>query len=115
MSEPTNFSDPAVQVSKEGAPAPSPVRCIGGSIVAGAIAVVLYRLTSSIAIAFASKPLHTDNFTTQRISAAVRTLIIGLSSLGTGIFALAAFGLFALGIQLLLQRSKGESTPPTNS
>ncbi|HEY9897066.1 MAG TPA: DUF3082 domain-containing protein, partial [Candidatus Sericytochromatia bacterium] len=106
MSEPTNFSDPLVQVSKEGAPAPSPVRCIGGSIVAGAIAVVLYRLTSSIAIAFASKPLHTDNFTTQRISAAVRTLIIGLSSLGTGIFALAAFGLFALGIQLLLQRSK---------
>lgn len=115
MSEPTNLSDPAVQVSKEGAPAPSPVRCIGGSLVAGAIAVVLYRLTSSIAIAFASKPLHTDNFTTQRISAAVRTLIVGLSSLGTGIFALAAFGLFALGIQLLLQRSKGEPTPPTNS
>ncbi|MBD2036677.1 DUF3082 domain-containing protein [Leptolyngbya sp. FACHB-321] len=111
MSEPTN-SAPVVQVSKEGAPAPSPLRCIGGSIVAGAIAVVLYRLTSSIAIAFASKPLQTDNFTTQRISAAVRTLIIGLSSLGTGIFALAAFGLFALGTQLLLQRSKEESTPP---
>ncbi len=113
MSEPTN-SDPVVQVSKEGAPAPSPVRCIGGSIVAGAIAVVLYRLTSSIAIAFASKPLHTDNFTTQRISAAVRTLIIGLSSLGTGIFALAAFGLFALGIQLLIQR-KQEQAPPADS
>ena len=114
MSEPT-LSDPEVQVSKEGAPAPSPVRCIGGSIVAGGIAIVLYRLTSAIAIAFATKPLHTDNFTTQRISAAVRTLIIGLSSLGTGIFALAAFGLFALGIQLLLQRPKKQSTPPTDS
>lgn len=115
MSEPTNFSDPAVQVSKEGAPAPSPLRCIGGSIVAGGIAVVLYRLTSSIAIAFATKPLHTDNFTTQRISAAVRTLIVGLSSLGTGIFALAAFGLFALGIQLLLQRTKEQLPPPSDS
>lgn len=113
MHEPT--SDPVVQVSKEGAPAPSPVRCIGGSIVAGAIAVVLYRLTSAIAIAFATKPLQTDNFTTQRISAAVRTLIIGLSSLGTGIFALAAFGLFALGIQLLIQRPKEQATPPADS
>ena len=113
MSEPT--SDPVVQVSKEGAPAPSPIRCLGGSIVAGGIAIVLYRLTSAIAIAFANKPLHTNNFTTQRISAAVRTLVVGLSSLGTGIFALAAFGLFALGMQLLLQRSKKESTPPANS
>ena len=114
MSEPT-LSDPVVQVSKEGAPAPSPLRCLGGSIVAGGIAIVLYRLTSAIAIAFASKPLHTDNFTTQRISAAVRTLIVGLSSLGTGIFALAAFGLFALGIQLLLKRSNDNTTPPTNA
>lgn len=113
MSEP--ISDPVVQVSKAGAPAPSPLRCIGGSIVAGGIAIVLYRLTSAIAIAFATKPLQTDNFTTQRISAAVRTLIIGLSSLGTGIFALAAFGLFALGIQLLLQRSQEQSTPPADS
>lgn len=115
MTEPTNLADPAVQVSKEGSPAPSPLRCIGGSIVAGGIAVVLYRLTSSIAIAFASKPLHTDNFTTQRISAAVRTLVVGLSSLGTGIFALAAFGLFALGIQLLIQRSKKQTPPSTDS
>lgn len=115
MSEPTNLSDPAIQVSKEGAPAPSPLRCLGGSLVAGGIAIVLYRLTTSIAIAFASKPLHTDNFTTQRISAAVRTLVIGLSSLGTGIFALAAFGLFALGIQLLIQRPKEDATPPENS
>ena len=114
MSEPT-LSDPVVQVSKAGAPAPSPLRCLGGSIVAGGIAIVLYRLTSAIAIAFASKPLHTDNFTTQRISAAVRTLVVGLSSLGTGIFSLAAFGLFALGIQLLLRRSKDNATPPTNA
>ncbi|PSB25681.1 DUF3082 domain-containing protein [Stenomitos frigidus] len=114
MTEPT-LSDPVVQVSKEGAPSPSPIRCLGGSIVAGGIAIVLYRLTSAIAIAFAAKPLHTDNFTTQRISAAVRTLVVGLSSLGTGIFALAAFGLFALGIQLLLKRPKEQATPPADS
>ncbi len=115
MSESKDLSDPAVQVSKDNAPAPTPVRCFAGAVVAGAIAVVLYRLTSAIAIAFASKPLQTDNFTTQRIAAAVRTLVVGLSSLGTGIFALAAFGLFALGIQLLIHRAKAQPTPPGNS
>jgi hypothetical protein len=33
-----------------------------------------------------------------------------MSALGTGIFGLAAFGLFALGIQLLLQRLKSQSS-----
>ncbi len=114
MSEPTNAADPIVQASSANAPMPRPVQCLGGSLVAGGIAIVLYRLTSSIALAFATKPLHSDNFTTLRISAAVRTLVVGLSSLGTGIFALAAFGLFALGLQLLIQQAKGQ-TPPTNS
>ncbi len=89
---------------------PSPWRCWGGSVVAGGIAVVLYRLTQAIALSFASKVIHSDNVTTQRISAAVRTLVVGLSALGTGIFALAALGLFGLGIQLWLRR--GHESPP---
>jgi hypothetical protein len=71
-------------------------------------------LTTSIAQAFANKPLASDNFTARRIAAAVRTLVVGLSALGTGIFALAAIGLFALGIQLWL-RSKQKTTPPADS
>jgi hypothetical protein len=94
---------------------PSPWRCLGGSIVSGGIASVLYNLTASIAQAFANKPISSDNFTTQRIGAAVRTLVVGLSALGTGIFALAAVGLFALGIQILLQRSKKEPDSSADS
>jgi hypothetical protein len=88
---------------------------LGGAIVAGGIAIVLYLLTVSIAQNFAAKPLHTSNFTAQRISSAVRTLVIGMSALGTGIFGLAAFGLFGLSIQLTIQRLRGQPTPPTNS
>lgn len=82
-------------------------------MVAGGIAFVLYMLTAAIAQTFATKGIQSDNLTTQRIAAAVRTLVIGLSALGTGIFGLAAFGLFGLGIQLLIQRLKG-ATPPAN-
>jgi hypothetical protein len=87
------------------APPLSPWRCWGGGVVAAAIAWVLYNMTQAIALSFAAKVIHTDNVTTQRIAAAVRTLVVGLSALGTGIFGLAALGLFGLGLQLLLRRN----------
>ncbi len=87
---------------------PSPLRCVLGAIVAGAIAIVLYNLTSNIAQAFAAKGLPTGNITTTNIAVAVRTLVIGMAALGTGIFGLAAIGLFGLGVQLLIRKPKGE-------
>jgi hypothetical protein len=92
---------------------PSPWQCWGGSAVAGGITVVLYNMTQAIALSFANKVIHSDNVTTQRISAAVRTLVVGLSALGTGIFGLAALGLLGLGIQLLLRR--GDAPPSAGS
>ncbi len=83
---------------------PSPLRCLLGSIVASGIAFGLYNMTTAIALAFANKPTHYTNITTTNISVAVRTLVVGLSALGTGIFGLAALGLLGLGIQLLLKR-----------
>jgi hypothetical protein len=75
-------------------------------VVAGAIAYVLYTMTASIAHTFVSKPIQTDNYTAQRIAAAVRTLVVGLAALGTGIFGLASLGLFGLGVQILVRRPK---------
>lgn len=86
----------------------TPQRCLFGAVTAGAIAVVLYFLTSAIATLFATKGVHSDNLLVQRISAAVRTMLIGMSALGTGIFGLSAVGLFGLGIQLFVRRSKPE-------
>jgi Protein of unknown function (DUF3082) len=87
---------------------PSPLRCWLGSLIASGLALALYNLTTAIAQAFANKPNHYANITTTNISVAVRTLVVGLSALGTGIFALAALGLLGLGLQLLL---KGPTSP----
>ncbi len=81
---------------------PTPLRCILGAIVAGFISSLLWRLTNSIAISFASTPIDSPNMIVIRMSTAVRTLVVGMSSLGTGIFALAAVGLTGLALQLLL-------------
>jgi Protein of unknown function (DUF3082) len=83
---------------------PSPMRCLFGALVASGIAFGLYNMTTAIAQSFASKPNHYSNITTTNIAVAVRTLVVGLSALGTGIFGLAALGLLGLGLQLLLKR-----------
>jgi uncharacterized membrane protein (DUF373 family) len=72
--------------------------------ISGAIAVALYSLTSSIATVFAAHPIQSDNVTAINISIAVRTLVVGMATLATGIFAMATLGLFALGIKLLWQQ-----------
>lgn len=83
---------------------PTPLRCFTGSAIAAGFAYVLYLLTQSIVISFAAKPLSSTNMLAARIGAAVRTLIVGISTLGTGIFAIAAIGLLALGIQLVFKQ-----------
>jgi len=80
------------------------LRCITGSMIAAFFASGLYLLTASIAQTFASKPTHSDNITVINIASAVRTLVVGMVALGTGVFALAALGLMGLAIQLLIQR-----------
>ncbi|MER3475631.1 MAG: DUF3082 domain-containing protein, partial [Leptolyngbya sp. ERB_1_2] len=59
-------------------------------------------------LSFATKPISSDSLVVQRISSAVRTLVVGMSAIGTGIFGLAAFGLFGLGIQVLIRKPKAD-------
>ncbi len=87
---------------------PSPLRSLTGALIAGGFAFGLYRLTQSIATSFATKPLTSTNPIALSISAAVRTLVVGASTLATGIFAIAAFSLVLLAIQVALQPSKTE-------
>lgn len=81
----------------------TPLRCFTGSLSAGVFALLAYRLMLSIAESFANKPVISTNPAVVNISAAVRTLVVGMAALGAGIFAIAALGLAALGIQLLFQ------------
>ncbi|NES68549.1 MAG: DUF3082 domain-containing protein [Okeania sp. SIO2D1] len=82
----------------------SPWHCLLGSVMAGGLAIVLYSLTSSVARTLASKPIPSSNITAINISVAVRTLVIGTCTLGTGIFALVSLGLIALMVQILWQK-----------
>jgi hypothetical protein len=87
----------------------SPLRCFTGALISGGIGYVLYRLTTSIAQSFASKPLPTVNVTATNIAVAVRTLVLGMSTLGTAIFGITALGLVALGIQLGIQQLRSSA------
>lgn len=82
----------------------TPLRCFTGSLVAGSLAILAYRLTLSVASTFANKPVTSANPTVVNLSAAVRTLVTGMVALGAGVFGIAALGLFALGVQLVIKQ-----------
>ncbi len=98
-------SDSAAETveSNAGKGTPSPFNCISGSAIAGSMAVGLYFLATSIAGNFAAKPLASTNPLAQNISALVRTTVVGVCALGTGIVGSVALGLLALGIQTLVR------------
>ncbi|PSN20252.1 DUF3082 domain-containing protein [filamentous cyanobacterium CCP5] len=85
-------------------------RCFFGAVFAGGLGVLMYRMTMAIAATFAHKPVTSDNVTVINISAAVRTLVVGIVALGAGIFAIAALGLLLLGIQLIFIRLTQQQT-----
>ena len=93
---------------------PTVLRCLTGALIAGGLASALYSLTTSIAQSFAAKPIDSDNALVLRISAAVRTLVVGVSTLATGVFGLVAVALVALAIQVFLQQLTQKPTPPSD-
>jgi hypothetical protein len=84
-------------------------RCLLGSLISGGFALGLYHLTYAIATNFASHPVTSSKMIVVRISSAVRTLVIGVSALGTFIFGFVALGLIALALQLALQKKQPTS------
>jgi hypothetical protein len=96
--------NPASEETTELAPTAKILKCFSGAFVAGTIALLAYRLTTSIATTFANKPIVSDNPAVINIASAVRTLVVGMVALGSGVFGLAALGLLLLGIQLIFQR-----------
>jgi hypothetical protein len=83
---------------------PTPLRCITGAAMSGGLGYALYLLMISIATTFAKKPIHSDNQLVISLTSAVRTLVVGVVALGTGIFGIVTIGLLALAVQLLIQQ-----------
>ncbi|MBN3959894.1 DUF3082 domain-containing protein [Nostoc sp. NMS8] len=82
----------------------SPLRCFTGAVISGGMGFAVYSLMIAIATNFATKPVHSINPLVVKISSAVRTLVVGVVALGSGIFSIVAIGLLALGVQLLVQQ-----------
>lgn len=82
----------------------TPSRCFTGAILSGGMAFAMYKLVIAIATNFANKPIHSHNPLVINISSLVRTAVVGVIMMGTGIFAIVSLGLLALGLQLLVQK-----------
>ncbi|HEY9699202.1 MAG TPA: DUF3082 domain-containing protein [Trichocoleus sp.] len=108
-SSPEKPQTPPVSKDSSSYVPPTPLRCFTGSLMAGSLGIVMYRLTRSIIDVFAHKPLPDSNPTATNIAVAVRTLVVGTSTLATAIFSIAALGLTALGIQLLIKQLRQPS------
>lgn len=108
--QPTHTASPQSDAETKTDTPPTPLRCFTGAAISGSIAYALYLLTQSIITAFGNKPVPTGNYIATNIAVAVRTLVMGMSALATGIFAIATLGLIALGIQLLVQQLRQPST-----
>jgi Protein of unknown function (DUF3082) len=117
LTNPNSSSQPATSAVNGESAKPKPptvLRCMTGSLIAGTVAMPLYALTMAIAQSFASKPVHSDNITAIKISVAVRTLVVGMATLATGVFAMAAVGLMALALQILIQKLVNKPTDSTS-
>jgi uncharacterized membrane protein (DUF373 family) len=83
-------------------------------LISGGCAIALYFLTSSIAQTFASKPITSTNTTAIRISIAVRTLVVGVSTLATTLFSIIACGLLIVTIYVSIQQLKNRKASSSN-
>ncbi len=86
-------------------PLPSAVNCLLGAFVGAIMTWMMYWMTSKIATTFAAKPVHGTSAMAINIGTAVRTLVTGITALGTGIFAIISIGLVALAIKVTLDKT----------
>ncbi|NEP11009.1 MAG: DUF3082 domain-containing protein [Symploca sp. SIO2C1] len=93
----------------------SPLRCLTGAMISGGLAFAVYSLTSSIAETYANKPIASTNPTAINIAIAVRTLVVGMSTLATFVFSIATVGLVALAIQISIQQLKNRTASTSDS
>ncbi|CCH67089.1 hypothetical protein RINTHH_9340 [Richelia intracellularis HH01] len=65
----------------------------------------MYRLLISVATSLDNKPIHSNNFLVLNISSLVRNAILGLITMGMGVFSIVSLGLLILGLQVFIQKN----------
>ncbi|CDP05963.1 unnamed protein product [Coffea canephora] len=89
---------------------PSPVQALLGGLTAGAIALLLYKFTTTIEAALNQQPLS-DNFSVRQITITIRTIVNGLCYLATFVFSINSVGLLLYSGQLVINSFMGDSQP----
>lgn len=74
----------------------NPFSALSGSVGAFLIAYVAWNMLQSIIALYLSHPLRTDFYVIQRINAIVRTVVVSLLALASGISGVTALGLALL-------------------
>ena len=85
---------------------PSPLSCLTGSLVAGIMSIAMYTMMIKIATNFATNPMVQKTTMGNNIAAALRTLVLGSTALGTAMFGLISIGLIGLAIQVVFSKNK---------
>jgi Protein of unknown function (DUF3082) len=83
---------------------PSPLSCLTGSLIAGTMSIAMYTMTVKIATTFAAHPMVQKTTMAVNIASALKTLVVGATALGTGIFGIVAIGLVGLAIQVAFSK-----------
>ncbi|CAK8532732.1 unnamed protein product [Lathyrus sativus] len=98
------------KTSKKSKKRPSPDQALLGAIIAGIIAVILYRFTITIEASLYRQSIS-DNFSVRQITITIRTVINGLCYLATFVYGINSFGLLLYSGQLAINTYvKGSSS-----
>ncbi|KAG0622808.1 hypothetical protein M758_3G125200 [Ceratodon purpureus] len=95
-------------------PPPSALQTLSGAAVAGAIALVLYKFTTTVEGGFSGKAVSM-NYSIRNLTITVRTIITGMCYLATFVFAANSIGLTLLSLQLALNLGGSDESKPKPS
>lgn len=115
MTNPTPTPNKDAQSAEKQESLPGPLKSLIAAFISGGFAIALYFLTASIAQTFANKPVTSTNQTALRIAIAVRTLVVGMSTLATVVFGIITFGILILAISVSIQQLKNGKASPSDS
>ncbi len=85
---------------------PSPLSCLTGSLLAGAMSIGMYTMTIKIATTFATNPMVQKATMAINIAAALKTLVVGAAAMGSGISGIISLGLIGLAILVAFGKNK---------
>lgn len=86
----------------------NPLSAFAGSAGAALISYVAWEVLQYTIQFYIAHPFNTDMYIVQRISAIVRTVLVGLFALGSGISGVTSIGLFLLGGRTTIAAITGE-------